>query len=226
MSGLAQPTGDQGREWAEKELTDPRYRDVDVSIFGKISRAVRRLFERLVDTVTGQESPWFIIGVVVFTLLVVGLVIWRVRRGADAGFSRELFDMDSGLAAADPRQFRRRAEAARAAEDWPTACAERIRAVFAELHAKRLIDVEAASTAAELASAGAAAVPQMADDLGRSARLFDRIVFGDYAADEADCEFAENLDEAAQRLRSTAAAGEGQSEEASAEAGLGEQVSS
>ena len=201
MSGLQQPTPEQGREWAERELSDPRYSEVDISFFGKIKRMLDLFFQKLAEGVDNAQSPWFIIGVILFTAAVVGFVIWRVRRGTDDDFSKQLFEMDSEFTGVEPRVFRKLAHEAAENGNWADATANQIRAVFAELNKKRIIDVEAASTAAELAAAASAALPAMSDKLNKAASLFDRIVFGSYPADEADYRFAEQLDSAAQALR-------------------------
>lgn len=201
MSGLQQPTPEQGREWAERELSDPRYSEVDISFFGKIKRMLDLFFQKLAEGVDNAQSPWFIIGVILFTAAVVGFVIWRVRRGTDDDFSKQLFEMDSEFTGVEPRVFRKLAHEAAENGNWADATANQIRAVFAELNKKRIIDVEAASTAAELAAAASAALPAISDKLNKAASLFDRIVFGSHPADEADYRFAEQLDSATQALR-------------------------
>lgn len=204
MSGLQQPTPEQGREWAERELSDPRYSEVDISFFGKIKRMLDLFFQKLADGVESAQSPWFIIGAILFTAAVVGFVIWRVRRGTDDDFSKQLFQMDAEFSGVEPRVFRKLAHQAAESGDWADATANQIRAVFAELNKKRIIDVEDASTATELAAAASAAVPAMSDRLNEAASLFDRIVFGNHSADEADYRFGEQLDSAAQALRTPA----------------------
>ena len=154
--------------------------------------------------VESAQSPWFIIGVILFTAAVVGFVIWRIRRGTDDDFSKQLFQMDAEFSGVEPCVFRKLAHEAAENGDWADAAANQIRAVFAELNKKRIIDVEAASTAAELAAAASAAVPAMSDKLNQAASLFDRIVFGSHSADEADYRFAEQIDSAAQALRAPA----------------------
>lgn len=220
MSGLQQPTPEQGREWAERELSDPRYSEVDISFFGKIKRMLDLFFQRLADSVESAQSPWFIIGVILFTAAVIGFVIWRVRRGTDDDFSKQLFEMDSGFSGVDPRVFRKLAQDAAEASDWTEACTNQIRAVFAELNKKRIIDIEAASTAAELAAAASAALPALGDRLRQAASLFDRTVFGGHRADESDYRFAQQLDSAAGQLRAP-----GQQTAEAAESNAGEQVS-
>src|SRR5699024_1028459 len=41
---LAQPARDEGREWAREELSDPVYREADMSLFERIGRAINDFF--------------------------------------------------------------------------------------------------------------------------------------------------------------------------------------
>lgn len=191
-----QPTAEEGRRWAEEELSKPRYSDADVSPLERLGRAIQRFFDRLFDSASTIESPLVPVLLVLALLAAAAFVIWRMRRGA--GSTLEALSSRRAVfrSELDPQELRSAAERAAAAGDWRTAVQERIRAAFAELIAADLVDVAKATTAAELAAAGAAAVPQAAEACSGAGRLFDRVSFSGAEAVEADCRAAERLDAA------------------------------
>jgi len=145
---------------------------------------VRRLLGWLVDRVAdlldkvAGVSPGGHAGLVVLALLVVvAVVAVRLKVGP---MGRR--------AASDPALFAGRARSAaehRAAADahaargeWADAVRERLRAVVRSLEERAVLDERPGRTADEAAAEAGAALPTCADDLRRSARLFDDIWYG------------------------------------------------
>ena len=147
---------------------------------GLVRRLLGWLVERgadLLDKVAGV-SPGGQAGLVVLALLVVvGVVAVRLKVGPIAR-----------RAASDPALFAGRARSAaehRAAADthaargeWADAVRERLRAVVRSLEERAVLDERPGRTADEAAAEAGAALPTCADDLRRSARLFDDIWYG------------------------------------------------
>lgn len=178
---LAAPPIDRGtgRDWAERELSDPAYRDADVTPLARLGRAIRDFLERLWAPFDGLSSPWLVLLVVLALGLLVFLVVRRLRRGAGGGLDRELFTAAPLSAPADPHALRRSAETHASAGRFGAAVQDRFRAIMADLDAHGRIDVRTASTAHELAADAGLAVPEAAPGLSSAAAVFDEVTFAD-----------------------------------------------
>ena len=191
---LGQPSRDEGQQWARDELSDPIYREADMTLFERIGRAISDFLDDLVEAATGIESPWLLAVVVVAVLLVVGLIVWWTRRSAGVRLEPIAPRQPVFRSELDPVALRRTSAEAAAAEDWRLAVQDLVRAVFAEQAAAKRIVIDRSSTAQELAAASAAAVPRSSGDFTRLASVFDEVSFSGSTATREDWDRTRDLD--------------------------------
>lgn len=77
---LAQPDRDEGQQWARDELSDPLYREADMTLFERIGRAISDFFADMLDSATGIESPALTIVLVLAVIALIVLAVWWTRR--------------------------------------------------------------------------------------------------------------------------------------------------
>jgi hypothetical protein len=133
---------------------------------------------------------------VLLVLVLVGLValvLFRTGPLARRGPGREaLFAGSPALSAQGHREL---AEAAAREGRWADAVRERLRAVVRDLESRGALDPRPGRTAGEVARDGGAAVPALAEDLGRAAVLFDEVWYGGRAADAGSYAVLVGVDE-------------------------------
>lgn len=186
MSTPLTPERDEARRWAEKKLSEPEYRDADLSPLEKLGRAIDRFFDGLIDSAAALDSPWTLLIIAAIVIGLVVLVIRRVRRGTSGGVDLAAFDPAQRAETINPQAFWDAAHAAAGEGDFTLAVQNGVRAIFARLVSLGLIDMTAASTASELARAAAAACPPAAADAHAAGGLFDAVTFGEAHATAAD----------------------------------------
>ncbi|WP_286957053.1 DUF4129 domain-containing protein [Brevibacterium sp. UBA7493] len=186
MSTPLTPDRDEARRWAEKKLSEPEYRDADLSPLEKLGRAIDRFFDGIIDSVAALDSPWTLLIIAAIIVGLVVLVIRRVRRGTSGGVDLAAFDPAERAETIDPQAFWDAAQTAAGKGDYTLAVQNGVRAIFARFVAAGLIDMTAASTASELAGAAAAACPPAAADAHAAGALFDAVTFGEAHASAAD----------------------------------------
>lgn len=174
---LALPDRDEGQQWARDELSDPIYREADMTLFERIGRAITDFFSDMLDSAAGIESPVLTIVVVAAVIALIVLAVWWTRRAANVRLEHIAARQPVFRSQLDPVALRRTAAEAAAAEDWQLAVQDLIRAVFAEQANAQRIVIDRASTAQELAAASSAALPRSADDFTQLAALFDDVSF-------------------------------------------------
>ncbi|MEV7972735.1 DUF4129 domain-containing protein [Cellulomonas sp. NPDC089187] len=193
------PDADQARQWLERELADPVYRER------------RSLLQRFWDWLSdlfgsvptgGQGGPWWLL-LVVALVVVVALVAFRVagpvrRGGSGAGRSARVIDADDRR---DAEDLRAAANAAAAAGDWVTAVAERFRALVRALEDRAVLDERPGRTAREATDTVAQRLPAHAEELRWASHLFDGVVYGHHDASPADDERLRELDRVVDRAR-------------------------
>lgn len=180
------PDRDEARRWAERELSDPQYRDADLSPLEKIGRAINRLTNSIFERLGEIDSPWMLLIVGALIALIVGLIIWRVRRGTSGGVDLAAFDPARRRTTVDPQAFWDAAYAAADRREYTLAVQNGVRGIFARLVRAEIIEMTAASTASELAHAAGSACPPVAADALAAGTLFDSVTFGEAHATEAD----------------------------------------
>ncbi|MCT1658038.1 DUF4129 domain-containing protein [Brevibacterium luteolum] len=186
MSTPLTPDRDEARRWVEKKLSEPEYRDADLSPLEKLGRAIDRFFGRLIDSAVALDSPWTLLIIAAVIVVIVVLVIRRVRRGTSGGVDLAAFDLAQSAETINPQAFWDAAQTAAGRGDYTLAVQNGVRAIFARFVAAGLIDMTAASTASELAGAAAAACPPAAADVHAAGALFDAVTFGEAHASAAD----------------------------------------
>lgn len=174
---LAQPDRDEGQQWARDELSDPLYREADMTLFERIGRAISDFFADMLDSATGIESPALTIVLVLAVIALIVLAVWWTRRSANVRLEHVAARQPVFRSQLDPVALRRTAAEAAAAENWRLAVQDLVRAVFAEQANAQRIVIDRASTAQELAAASSAALPRAADAFTRLATLFDDVSF-------------------------------------------------
>jgi Domain of unknown function (DUF4129) len=197
--------GDEAREAAQRELTDPVYAP---DTPGPIERGIRWVLERLGDLLqtASDASPGGAGGLLVIAAAVLALVVVvRLRMGRVARTTRgapELFGTAT-LTAADHRAA---ADAHARRGEWAEAVRERLRAVVRGLEERDLLDVRAGRTADEAAAEAGRVLPACADRLTAAARVFDDVWYGGRPADAAMDTQLRAVDEAVRSARPTRAA--------------------
>ncbi len=187
------------RRAARQELQDRRYEDAQppllARIVGRGLRELGRLLTRAADTVPGGRLGVLLL--LALAVLFAAVVVTRLSPSRRTQQSR-LFDGGQALTAADHRML---AEQAAAAERWPDAIRERLRAVVRELEVKGILEARAGRTAGEVARDGGAAVPALVDPLTAATRAFDEVWYGGRPGDASAYALVVGLDETVTRTR-------------------------
>ncbi|QKJ19996.1 DUF4129 domain-containing protein [Microbacterium hominis] len=171
------PDGEQGRDWAERELSDPRYEAAQPTLFDRIARAIGEFFENLFSS--QLPADWgptlaLIAAVVVVAVIVAAVVVWglpRATRRAPASLGSLFDDADERSAA----ELRRDAQAHAAREEWTPAIVLRFRALARAVHERGIVDTPPGTTAHGFARAAAAPFPAHAAAIEQAAGAFDDV---------------------------------------------------
>lgn len=170
------PDGDEAREWAERELSDPVYQAAEPTPLDRIARAIGDFLSSLFSTeLSGDWGPWvaLVAAVIVVLVIVTAFLIWGVPRAT--GRSRggaELFGEREERSAAE---LRRDAQAAAARGEWDAAIVLRFRALARGLLERGVVDTPPGATVHAFARAAARAFPEHADRLESAAEAFDDV---------------------------------------------------
>ncbi|MEU3049495.1 DUF4129 domain-containing protein [Streptomyces sp. NPDC006984] len=188
------------REAAERELSDPAYREHEPNLLERALDAFLNWVGELFDGLSGS-GPGGVVGLAVFAV-VLGFFLtalwWRMgspRRTATP--SDTLFD-DGPRSAA---QYRASAEEHAAAERWNQALQDRMRALVRSLEERAILTARPGRTADEAATEAGGALPEHAGELRSAARAFDDVTYGGRSADRGMYERLRSLDTAVERTR-------------------------
>ncbi|MEZ3160016.1 DUF4129 domain-containing protein [Microbacterium sp. BWT-B31] len=171
------PDGDEAREWAERELSDPVYAAAEPTLLDRIAQAIGDFFVGLfsADLSGGWGAGFAIVAAVVVTVLIVtALLIWgvpRARRRAAASVDSLFAKHDTRTAA----QLRKDAAAHAAAGRWDTAVVVRFRALARALAERDLVEAAPGATVHAFARSAALAFPRHAGELEDAAAVFDDV---------------------------------------------------
>ena len=194
---------DDAREAAEQELRRREYVDAQppllVRAVDRVLREVGELLDRAAMVAPGGRLGLLALGVLL--LLLVAVVLTRVGPLARSGAAPALF---AGAGVQTAAEHRTAAEVAAAQGRWADAVRERLRAVVRELEARGALDPRPGRTAGEIARDGGAALPEVADDLLRAARLFDEVWYGGRPADASSYAVLVAVDERIRERRAAA----------------------
>ncbi len=179
-----EPSREEARRWAVEELARKEYAAQRPGILQQLLDWVMEWLGKLTGTAaTGQNGSLFailagvVLVLVVVAVLVAGRTVARARQAAEPA----VFDSEGGTS----RTHRDAADDAAARGDWRTAVVERFRAVVRELEERAVLAPQPGRTADEAAAEASRWLPALASGLGRAARLFDDVRYGDRPADAA-----------------------------------------
>ncbi|TGY76209.1 DUF4129 domain-containing protein, partial [Cellulomonas shaoxiangyii] len=198
------PDAPTARRWVLEELADPAY-SREESLLDRFLAWVAEQLEGLQGV--GLPPAGALAVVVGVAVVVVLLALWiagPVRGGLTTRRrARAVLAADDRRSADD---LRAAADAAAAAGDWPTAVAERFRAVVRSLEERGVLDERPGRTAHEAAGLAARRLPGAADVLARGGDRFDDVVYGHRSATPDDDRLMRDLDDAVRAARAGGAA--------------------
>ena len=200
LVGSDELTREAARRAAKAELSRREY---DAARPPLVVRLVGRLLDELGRLLAagGARVPGGRTGVVLLLLLLAGavlLLVVRLRPARGAPGRPELFATGGLLSAAEHRGL---AIAAAARGEWADAVRERLRAVVRELELRGVLDPRPGRTAVEVARAGGAMVPALAEPLRRGSAVFDEVWYGGRTADATSYAVLVDLDRAVTSTR-------------------------
>lgn len=186
------PSGDEARSLLRGELTDPDYHQTN--LVEQIQRWVQRQFDDGVGAARDLPPLGTFAAILVLLLLAVGvgLLVSRARRTARVRAERAPALTGEAITAA---QLRARAEAALAEGHHDDALVDAYRALAVRQVERGRIDDLPQATAHELAAALGLEFPSLRDRVGRSADLFDSVLYGDHPATRGQAEEVLALDD-------------------------------
>jgi hypothetical protein len=186
------PSADEARSKLRRELLHPDYHRQN--LLQQVVTWLERKIGGGLDRASQTPPLSTFMGMVVLVLLVAGLVwlVSRARRTAHEKDERQAV-LTAEVVTAD--ELRARADAALDQSRFEEAVVEGFRAVAArQVERGRLADAPGA-TAHEVAEALAREYAARADDVHRSARLFDEVLYGDRPASREQAESVLALDD-------------------------------
>jgi hypothetical protein len=179
---------EEARRRAVEELAKAKYGGAPSWYEGLLQRLVRladRLAE-LLEQVFGRTQAtggvsWGVLVLVGVLALVLALVVWKV------GLPRWQARRTPGLVELSARtpadDYREQARSHAARGDFTLAVRDQFRAVVRELEVRTILETRPARTAWEAAYSAVRVVPAAQPALFAGADLFNRVVYGDQAAD-------------------------------------------
>lgn len=171
------PDEDEARQWAEQELSDPRYADAKPTWFDLVARDIGRFLADLFSSDNGANvgpSALIVVSIIVFGALVAALIIWGRPRRAQA-----VRRPGTGLLGADDDRSaaQLRADADRCARggEWDEATILRFRALARGLLERDLIDPSPGATAQAIAREVSVVFPAETVPVRQAAVSFDDV---------------------------------------------------
>jgi hypothetical protein len=175
-----------------EELAKAEYRDAAPSWLQTLWEDLLRWFSSLDGSAqSAGPVPGPVIGIVIAIIIAIAVILARPRLNAAPRQGRDVFEPDSVLGAAD---YRARAEAAAALENWGDAVVDRFRALVSSAEARTILDPQPGRTADEVARDLAVPFRPEAARLDAAARTFDAVRYGNGAASKADYQDMASLD--------------------------------
>lgn len=187
------PGAEEARRWAAEELAKPEYREAAPSWLSTVWQDFLDWLGSLGGSAEpGAAVPSPIIGIVIALVIALAVILARPRLNAAARQSRDVFESDTGLDAAD---FRLRAEASATSGHWEEAVVDRFRALVRAAEERTVLDPQPGRTADEVARELALPFSPQAPRLQQAAAAFDAVRYGNYSADRSDYQEMVRLDE-------------------------------
>ncbi|MCP2637488.1 DUF4129 domain-containing protein [Microbacterium sp. HD4P20] len=171
------PDGEEGRDWAERELSDPVYDIAEPTPFDRIARAIGDFIASLLSPeVSGGWASAFAVvaAVVVVGVIVAAFLVWGLPRATRrAPRSAPLLFGESEHRSAS--ELRAAAAAHARAGEWEPAVVLRFRALARGCLERGVVDPPPGATVHGFARAAAGAFPQHAARLEEAAAAFDDV---------------------------------------------------
>ncbi|WP_369798490.1 DUF4129 domain-containing protein [Mycobacterium sp. URHB0044] len=194
---------DAAHDAAQRELSKPIY--PKASLLDRLTDWLDELLFKLLTEAASVPGGWFTL-TVLFLLVAVAVVVavrvarrtMRTNRGRDAA----LF----GAHELTSDEHRATAEQLAAQGNWSAAIRHRLRAVARHLEETAVLNPIPGRTATELARDAGAALPDLTDELQRSAEAFNDVTYGERPGTEAGYRMVADLDDHL-RFRSRAGSG-------------------
>ena len=171
------PDGDEGRRWAEEELTDPAYAIAEPTVLDRVARAVSDAIARLFSSEVNGE--WALVlavvaAAVIIVVIVLAFIVWGAPRSTRRASPppAALFGDDDERSA---DELRSAASARAAEEDWNTAVVLRFRALARGLGERGIVDTPPGATVHSFARTATRAFPSAGDALEDAAVAFDDV---------------------------------------------------
>ncbi|MFT4234255.1 MAG: DUF4129 domain-containing protein [Microbacterium sp.] len=171
------PDGDEAREWAKDELSDPIYQASKPTLIDRISGAIADFLSRLFNPDLGDGwSPVLtgIIVAVIILVIVLAFLVWGRPRLSHTAEPRGalLFGDDDERTAAE---LRASSQAAAAAGDWERAIIDGFRALARSLAERDVVDTPPGMTSQQLAREATRPFPDKAAALAQCSAVFDDV---------------------------------------------------
>ncbi|NYF15878.1 hypothetical protein HDC37_000690 [Microbacterium sp. AK009] len=171
------PDGDEAREWAERELSNPVYAEAEPTAFDRIARAIGEFLGGLFATdVSGGlgSAVALIAAIAVAALIIVAVLVWglpRARRRAAAPVATLFGDSEERTA----DDLRRAAASAADAAQWDEALILRFRALARGLAERGVVTTPPGATVHAFARSAGRVFPSAAAELEAGASAFDDV---------------------------------------------------
>ncbi|WP_104101376.1 DUF4129 domain-containing protein [Arthrobacter sp. 08Y14] len=191
------PDADQGREWAEQELSRPVYQAAEPTLLERFWQWVGNFFTELLNGIAGFDPTIGVLLLAVGAAAVLAAAVFLVRPRLNARRRREVFDSGEVRIAVDHRRL---AEEAAARAEWDTAVTERLRAIIRSAEERVVLEPRPGRTAAEAGHILAGSFPSALDEIMWLARRFDDVRYGHLPATSGDAQRAGVLDALLERL--------------------------
>lgn len=170
------PDRDEAREWAERELADPRYAAAEPTPLDRLAQAVGEFLESLFGAgAPAGLGPAVLVGLALLAiaLIVVAFVIWgRPRLSRQTTVAVPLFGEDDTRSSAD---LRREASERAGVGDWDGAIVLRFRALARSSIDRGIVAARPGATAQSFARSASRAFPELGGSLSDAASIFDDV---------------------------------------------------
>lgn len=186
------PTPDEGRELLRRELLDPTYHQDDL-----LARLVAWLGRRIDDVlgVASNAPPLSAFAAMAIGLSLVLALIWLATRARTSAHLRTTDGAVLPDVTISAREWRERAELARAEGRDSDALVDGFRALVARQVERGRLDAAPGTTAHEVTQVLQAAYPHQAASMTEGARLFDLVLYGERPATREQADLVLALDD-------------------------------
>jgi hypothetical protein len=171
------PDGEEGRELAERELSNPVYQAAEPTPIDRVARAIGEFFERLFNTELqgGWGSAFALIAAVVVVIVIVAaFIVWGLPRASRRAPSNSVA-LFGEVETRSADELRRAAASHARDGEWDAAIVLRFRALARGTVERGVVDTPPGATVHAFARAAARAFPESGGDLEAAATAFDDV---------------------------------------------------